>query len=270
MLSINSSSNPAIKELIRLRKAGERREKNMILVDGRREIELGLQAGLKITDIFYCPDLDQSAGDLGSLSGRTGLKISEVSEAVFRKICYKENPDGFLAVAQRPQTALPRLKTSSGDLLVVILEKVEKPGNLGAIIRSAYAAGVDHIIINEAQTDIYNPNVIRASEGYIFKLPPMEASSDDTIRWLEDNKIRSYGAATSAKKEYVEADLRGRCAIVLGSEADGLSKKWLKSADELIRIPMRGDIDSLNVSVSAAIIIFESLRQRHLSQKKQI
>lgn len=265
MLSINSLNNPAIKELVRLHKPGKRREKGLILVDGRREIEFGLQAGLKITEIFYCPGLDQSADSRELLNGRSDFRISEVSEAIFRKICYKENPDGFLATAQRPQTALPVLKSSPGDLLVVILEKVEKPGNLGAIIRSAYAAGVDHVIINETQTDIYNPNVIRASEGYIFKLPPVEASFNDTISWLKDNKIRSYGAATSAKKEYVEADLRGRCAIILGSEADGLSKEWLKSADELIRIPMRGDVDSLNVSVSAAVIIFESLRQRRLS-----
>ncbi|TSD01906.1 MAG: RNA methyltransferase, TrmH family, partial [Parcubacteria group bacterium Athens0714_26] len=239
----------------------------LIVVDGQREIGFGLKAGLKVVEIFYCPSLHKSKDDLKLLVNKNKFKLTEVSEPVFKKICYKENPDGFLAVAQRPQTALPELERVDRDILVVVLENVEKPGNLGAIIRSAYAASVDYIIINNAQTDIYNPNVIRASEGYIFKLLPIEISVPDTISWLKKNKIRTLGASTSTKKEYTKANLGGRVAIVLGSEAEGLSRNWLELADDLIKIPMRSDVDSLNVSVSAAIIIFEALRQRSVNKK---
>lgn len=269
MTIINSLSNPTIKDIVRLHKAGERKKQGLVLIDGRREIELGQQAGLKINNIFYCPSLDRSSVGLGFLSSGSSVpELFEVSEAVFKKICYKENPDGFLAVAQKPQTALPEIKSLGDDLLVVILEKVEKPGNLGAIIRSAYAAGVNYIIINDSQTDIYNPNVIRASEGYAFVLPPIEVSLDDTVHWLKDNKIRSFGAATGADKEYTDVDLCGRVAFIFGSEADGLTEKWLKSADNLIKIPMSRGMDSLNVSISAAVMIFEALRQRRLKKKK--
>ena len=148
--------------------------------------------------------------------------------------------------------------------MIIVLENIEKPGNLGAIIRTAYAAGATAIIINDNQTDIYNPNVIRASEGYVFKEKIVSASVKETIKWLKENKIKSYGAATSGKLVYTKVDLREPLAIILGSEADGLSREWLKAANELVKIPMQKGMDSLNVSVSAAILVFEALRQRGL------
>jgi TrmH family RNA methyltransferase len=156
---------------------------------------------------------------------------------------------------------LDKIKLSNNPLLV-ILEAVEKPGNLGAIIRTSYAAGVDAIIINDNQTDIYNPNVIRASEGFIFNKPIVIASVEETADWLRNNKILSYAAATTGKNNYTKEKLSEPAAIILGSEAYGLSDKWLKRADKLIKIPMEKGIDSLNVSVSGAIIIYEALRQR--------
>ena len=148
---------------------------------------------------------------------------------------------------------------------MVILEAVEKPGNLGAVIRSAYAAGVDAIIINEEQTDIYNPNVIRASEGLIFRLPIIIASREITIEFLKKHHVRVLAAALVEAKNYVEVDFKKASAILLGTEASGLSKEWLKQADEIIKIPMKPGIDSLNVSVSAAILIFEAWKQRDFS-----
>jgi len=142
---------------------------------------------------------------------------------------------------------------------------VEKPGNLGAIVRSAYAAGVDAIIINDEQTDIYNPNVVRASEGLIFRLPAIVASRENTIKFIQENQIKVFAAALIGAKNYIDADYKESSAILLGTEATGLSEDWLKAANEIIKIPMKSGIDSLNVSVSAAILIFEAWKQRDFS-----
>lgn len=259
MLTISSPNNLKIKNLIRLKKAGERRAQGLILIDGAREIELAKIAGQEIRELFYCPTLIKKGG--GKFFNLAEDKIIEVTETVFKKICYKENPDGFLAVAKVAPDNLDSIKLSAQPL-VVILEAVEKPGNLGAIVRTAYAAGVDLIIINDNQTDIYNPNVIRASEGLIFSKPVVLASRLETVAWLKKNKIKSLAAATSGSQAYFKSDLKKAVAIILGSEAEGLSRAWLESADKLIKIPMEKGIDSLNVSVSAAVVVYEALRQR--------
>lgn len=259
MESINSVNNQKIKDLVKLQKASERREKQFIIIDGAREIDLAKKSGVEILELFYCPALIKK--EVKDFFGLDQEKITEVSEAVFMKICYKENPDGYFALARIKLIGLDRIKLS-GNPLLVILEAVEKPGNLGAIIRTAYAAGVDAIIINDSQTDIYNPNVIRASEGFVFNKPIVIASVEETADWLRGNKILSYAAATTGKNNYTKEKLSLPAAIILGSEAYGLSDKWLKRADKLIKIPMEKGIDSLNVSVSGAIIIYEALRQR--------
>lgn len=256
---INSLNNQKIKDLVKLKKAGERREKQLIIIDGAREIELAKKSGVEILELFYCPDLiKKEIKDFFDLSQE---KITETTEAVFKKICYKESPDGYFAVAKTKLISLDKIKLSDNPL-IIILEAVEKPGNLGAIIRTAYAAGVDAIIINDSQTDIYNPNVIRASEGFVFNKPIVSVSVDETVEWLRSKKILSYAAATTGKNNYTKEKLSLPAAIVLGSEAYGLSDKWLKQADKLIKIPMEKGIDSLNVSVSGAIILYEALRQR--------
>ena len=261
MIKITSLDNQKIKEVLSLYKNKKRQEAGIIIIDGHRELVLAKQAGLVIRDIFYSPELASKGIDF--LSEKEKENIIEVSEAVFKKICYKENPDGFLALVKGPKHELNKLKLKTKPL-IVILEAVEKPGNLGAIIRTAYAANVDAIIINSGQTDIYNPNVIRASEGLIFFQPIFNLSYDKTIKFLKENKIKSYAAGTKGSIDYLEADYTKPCAIVLGSEDKGLSQEWLGKADKVIKINMREGVDSLNVSVSAAIIIFEALRQKGL------
>jgi len=261
MKKINSTVNPIISNTVRLKKAGERKKQGLIIIDGIREIALALKSGITVTTLFYCPSL--SDADPKRVFSVPGENIIEVTEAVFNKISYKENPDGFLALALRPDLNLDDIKLDDQPL-IIILEKVEKPGNLGAILRSAYAVGAAAVIINDNQTDIYNPNVIRASEGYVFSEPVVSFSLQDTLTWLKKNKIKSFAAATSARQNYTTIDWRLGSAIVLGSEAKGLSEAWLKSADELIKIPMVSGLDSLNVSVATAVIAFEALRQRGL------
>ena len=266
MKTINSLSNQTIKEAVRLKKTGERKTRGLIIIDGAREIELAIEAGLKINNLFYCPSLIKgTVGNSDKFFGVATEKIIEVSESAFHKISYKEKPEGFLAIAETKETTFKDIRLNDNPLIVV-LEAVEKPGNLGAIIRTAYAAGAAAVIVNDNQTDIYNPNVIRASEGLVFTEKVVSASIVETIKWLKEKKIKSFGAATGASKNYTQVDLSGPTAIILGSESEGLSAKWLKDADELIKIPMNKGIDSLNVSVAAAVIIFEVLRQREVAK----
>jgi TrmH family RNA methyltransferase len=262
MTAINSLENKKIKDLVRLQKTGARRRQGLVVIDGRREIEMALKAGLEAAALFYCPSLMIGRSRLTDNSfGLREEKLVEVSRAVFQKICYKEKPDGFLLLAKEPIRKLDNIELKKNPL-VVILEAVEKPGNLGAIIRTAYAVGADAVIVNSHQTDIYNPNVIRASEGFVFIEPVLRVGLTETIAWLKKHKIKSLAAATSGAEYYTSVSLKGPIAIVLGSEADGLSQEWLKAADKLIKIPMKEGIDSLNVSVAGAIITFEALRQR--------
>jgi len=263
MIKIDSLENKTVKDLVRLQKAGTRKKQGLIVIDGAREIELAVKFGLKIEKLFYCPDLPRGNNPgAAKFFGIAAEKIIEVSRPVFKKICYKENPDGFLAVAVKPSGMILADFKPSKNPLIIVLENVEKPGNLGAILRTAYAVGAAAIIINDSQTDIYNPNVIRASEGYVFAQKIIKVSAGETIKWLKKNKIKSFGAASRGTKNYFKTDLSGAAAIILGSEADGLSSEWLKGADSLIKITMAAGMDSLNVSVAAAVILFEAVRQR--------
>jgi TrmH family RNA methyltransferase len=260
---INSTNNPKIKELVKLHKASQRKDRGVVLIDGEREIISAVKAKWEIITLFYCPELIAArAGKLNNFLGVSSENVVEVSRSVFDKICYKDKPDGFMAVAKQKNLSLDNISLSQAPL-VVILEAVEKPGNLGAIIRSAYASEVDVVIVNDSQTDIYNPNTIRASEGLIFSQPMVVATLAETRQWLKKNRITSFAASTSAKQNYWQANFQKGVAIVLGSEADGLSKEWLVGADHTLKIPMRSEVDSLNVSVSAALVIYEVLRQRH-------
>lgn len=260
MNRIDSLENKKIKDVVKLKKTRDRKVAGLIFVDGFREVLLALESGLEIVELFYCSEFDRF-NNFKKLKVNQEL-VYEVSENVFRKICYKENPDGCLALIKPRVENLQNIKINKSPL-VVILERVEKPGNLGAIIRTAYAAGVDLIIINDNQTDVYSPNVIRASEGLIFKQKIVSISFKETVEWLKEKKIASYAAATSGKLNYTKIDMKKSLAVILGSEADGLSSKWLKAADKLVKIPMAPGVDSLNVSVSAAILLYEALRQRN-------
>lgn len=255
---ITSFGNPKIKEVIRLKKAGQRREQDLILIEGEREINLAVAVGLTPETLFICEELGGKKNIVKNLKEEN---IFYTSKEVFKKISYREHPDGLLALAKPEYKKLESLKLPANPLLI-ILEAVEKPGNLGAILRTADAAGADAVIINDLKTDIYNPNVIRASQGTVFTSKVVISKTEETIKWLKKNKIKSLATAPDAEKNYSEEDYKKGTAIIMGAEDKGLSEVWLDAADEKIKIKMAGKIDSLNVSVATAIVIFEALRQR--------
>ena len=258
MENITSATNSKIKLISTLRnKSSKRKEEGLFLIDGLREIKEALKNKVKIEQIFYCEQLVDNFDELQNF----GQELTKVSYEAFLKACYKDSPDGVIALAKSDKKTLKDLKISKNSLFLV-LEAVEKPGNLGAILRTAQASGVDGIILNNQQTDIYNPNVIRASQGFVFSIQVVEASFEETLDFLQKNKIKSFATSLLAKKSYIKSDYTGASAFVFGTEADGLSDNWQKKADELIKIPMMKPMDSLNVSVSAALVLFEALRQR--------
>jgi len=255
---INSLQNQTIKNLARLKDSSrERAEQGLFLIEGHREISLAMKAGAEIVNLYYSQSYTKKELAIDE------EKIVEVSKKVFEKISFRENPDGFLAVAKIKKLKLADLKLKLSPLLI-ILESVEKPGNLGAVLRTVDAAGGDAVIINDPKTDIYNPNVIRASQGAVFTVPTALSSVDETIEFCKINKIKILATAPEAEKEYTKVDYGESCALIFGAEDKGLSRKWLDLADEKIKIKMRGLADSLNVSVSAAIILFEAIRQRKI------
>ncbi len=262
--NITSQHNQEIKDVLVLKKSSNRTKENKFFIDGYREIEIALKSGLTIEKLFICSDLVKKEVNL--VKKIEINKILYVNEYIFKKISYKENPDGFLAVFRKKEEIFKNIYTSKNSI-VVVLEAIEKPGNLGAIIRTSYAAGADLIILNDSQTDIYNPNVIRSSEGAVFLLPIVNETKENTLKWLQAQKITPL--ATSIKKEaniYYNYDFLPGFALLLGSEAKGLSDFWLKNSQNNITIPMINKIDSLNVSVAYGIIIFEALRQRGKKQ----
>jgi TrmH family RNA methyltransferase len=252
--TITSQSNPLVKEIVRLRKQG-RDSGEPIIIEGEKEIALAVTGGFKILKTVYCRDYFKA--DPGKLPG----ELVEVDKKVFEKIAYREHPDGVLALAEAKESRLADLQLSSNPL-IIILEAVEKPGNLGAVLRTADAAGADAVIVCDPKTDIYNSNVIRASLGAVFTVQTAAATSSEVIAWLKTNKIRSFAAVVGAKTSLYDADLRGPAAIVIGAEHEGLSRTWQEAADEPVSIPMAGQVDSLNASVSAAVMVYEAVRQR--------
>ena len=192
----------------------------------------------------------------------TARSIEEVSLEVFEKIAYREGSDGLLAVAIPKYADLQQFKPKKKNPLIIVLETVEKPGNLGAVMRTADAAGVDAVIIADPRTDLYNPNAIRASVGCIFSVPLFSCSSEKCIKWLKDNNITIYCTYLKASIDYLDADFKKASAIVMGTEATGISQQWVEAADQNIIIPMNGIADSLNVSFTTAIVTFEAISQR--------
>ena len=260
---ITSLQNPLIRNLLLLQeKPRERKVQNLIVIEGFREIKLALVSGFTVTTLYYCSDLISDT-DLRSLISHSvsSFEMIEVPADIYNRLAYRKDHEGVIALAIPKRMLFHDIHLSSIPLLLV-LESVEKPGNLGAILRTADAAGLDAVIICDPQTDVYNPNAIRSSIGCIFTMPVITSSTEHTISWLRNNKIIMLGTALTASHPYHEADYTLPCAIIMGSEANGLSQKWLDEADDLIRIPMKGRIDSMNVSASAAIVIFEARRQR--------
>lgn len=257
---IDSADNKKIKNIIKLQKPHERKKQGVVLVEGYKEILAALKAGMSLVEIFYCATYGGENPSFFGVSKDQKL-IANVSKEVFEKITYREKPDGYLAIFMAKELALADIKLSEKPLVLVI-EGTEKPGNFGAILRTADAAGVDAIIANDPQLDIYHPNAIRASIGAAFDKQIAIATREETIAWLAANNITTYATSKRGEKDFYDFDLTGGIAFVLGAEHSGLSEEWREAADEYIKIPMTGVVDSLNLSASAAILLFEAVRQR--------
>ena len=263
---LSSPQNPRIKQLVRLQqKASERRALGLTLVEGLRELAVAVAAGVPVAAIYVCPELCDAAGRqaLQTLLAAAAVpEWLEVTRPVFEKVAYREGSDGVLAVLRTPARTLASLRLPASPLLLV-LEAVEKPGNLGAILRTADAAPLDAVLIGDPRTDLYNPNVIRASIGCVFSVPVVAAPMADILAFLREQRIRSYAAAlTPTARPYTACDFRPATALLLGTEADGLTEATRAACDDTIIIPMLGRIDSLNVSVAGAVLAFEAVRQR--------
>jgi len=257
---ISSLQNKNVKTYIKLQeKSRDRRKSGRFVIEGRREIRLAIESGYRLDAIYVCPDLirDFNKEILFEQAGQ----VIEVSLDVYRKMAYRESTEGILAIAQNKSHDVANIALPENPL-VLVAEAPEKPGNIGALLRTADAADVDAVFIANPRTDLYNPNIIRSSVGGIFTRQIAMGSSSEIIAYLNAQKIKIYCAALQASTAYTAADYCAPTAIVVGTEADGLSKEWLQQSAQNIIIPMQGEIDSMNVSVSAGILIFEAKRQR--------
>jgi RNA methyltransferase, TrmH family len=261
--SITSLSNKKIKNIVLLmRKQSERKEQGLMVVEGEKEIVQCLHSGISVDSCFICPDIatNQKVVDLCT-KACPPENLYHITPEVFSKVAYRDDSGGIILLGQTRTLDIDSVELSETPLIVV-LEQVEKPGNLGAVLRSCDAAAVDLLIICNPNTDIYNPNVVRSSIGCVFTQKVLACSSDKAITWLKKNNIGIYAAALQTEQFYHETDFTRGSAIVFGTEATGLTGKWLTIADKIIKIPMLGQIDSLNVSNSVAIMIYEAKRQR--------
>ena len=277
MMEIKSLQNDRVKAAVRLRDGRHRQKQGRFLIDGLRELSRAFKAGIAIREVFYCHQLctPEQAGRLDVLlaeiqkatagedavSAVQLIELIAVSTTVFKKMAFGDRAEGVLAVAAAPDRKLHDLELTK-NALVAILEGIEKPGNIGAVIRSADAAALDAVILADCRTDLFNPNAIRASLGTALTFPVRQATTPQTIAWLREKKIPIFTARVDGSIPYTQADFRGGGAIVLGSEAAGLDAAWTAPDIHAIRLPMHGTADSLNISATAAVIFYEALRQR--------
>lgn len=263
---ITSPANPRVKSLTALRRRRVRDESGMVLVDGRDELAMALAAGVVPRAVYLCPELLPADGwpadRVAAEADAAGSEVVELGRAAFEKASYRQGPDGVLAVVPAPSRHLAELPTQPNGI-VLICQGVEKPGNLGAMLRSADAAGVIAVIAADPVTDWGNPNVIRASRGTVFTVPTAATRTAELLDWVACQGLRLVVTTPEAATDYTRVDYRGPVAIAVGSERDGADRTLLSAADERVRIPMSGRADSLNVAVSAAVVLFEAVRQRH-------
>jgi TrmH family RNA methyltransferase len=249
--------------LVKLRNRRERDASGVFLVEGFRELTRAVDAGLAVQEIYFCPGLFLGNNEeaLVERAVAAGAEPVELGADAFHKVSYRDRPEGLVGLAAQFPTTLDELSLSSNPLILVV-ESIEKPGNLGTMLRTADAAGVDAVIVCEPTTDPFNPNVVRASLGCLFLVPLAMASTPEAIGWLNDHEIGVLAATPSADLPHWRANLRGPSAIAIGSEQYGLTETWLREAGERIRIPMAGQVDSLNAAMAAGVVLFEAVRQR--------
>lgn len=263
---ITSSQNQRVKDVVHLRERRARDRQDLFLIEGYRELLRAIDKHWPIQEVFFCRELFLGENEnalLDRLRSR-GAKLFSCSEAVFHKMSYRDRPDGLIAIAKQQHPSLANLSQAikKASPLFVVAEAIEKPGNLGTILRTADATAADALIVCDRCTDIFNPNVVRASVGTLFTIPVIEAEGKETLDWLKQNKVSILAATPAAKHEYTDVNMRGPLAIVVGTEQLGLSDMWMQNADLQVRIPMLGVADSLNVAMAAALLLYEALRQR--------
>jgi TrmH family RNA methyltransferase len=258
---LSSAQNPKVKRLLALQKDSSlRRECGLFVVEGRREFEHCLASGFLPDSVFICPEIYHGER-LPGIAASDGVRFFEVTREVYDRVAYRGGTEGIIAEMKVKNLTLNDLELPENPLIVV-LESVEKPGNLGAVLRSADAAGADALLVCDPLTDIYNPNVIRASIGAVFTVPTVACRTADAIPWLQRRGVQILTAQLQDSSLYYDCDMRCGTALVMGTESTGLSDAWRRAATAHIRIPMLGRLDSLNVSVSASILLFEAVRQR--------
>ena len=265
--TITSAQNPKVKLLLELQEKSKiRRKEGLFVVEGYRELLHCLSAGYVAHTVFVCSEIISSheLEELEEIVSQSTEKCRyfDLPRHLYEKVAYRGSTEGVVAELYCKTHSLEALNLKENPL-VIVLESVEKPGNLGAVLRSADAAGADAVVVCDPLTDLYNPNLIRSSIGGIFTVPVAAASSEETIQWLKNNHIKIFTAQLQDSKWYYDTDMKGGTALVMGTEATGLTNVWRKAADAHIKIPMLGKLDSLNVSVSAAILLFEAVRQRN-------
>jgi len=261
---ITSTQNSFIKEVFQLKeKSRIRKSTQTFLIEGLREISLAIKGGYEIQKLLADSSIMQQADFESIVNNLTSeVEIIEISHDVYKKLALRQTTEGVLAIAKNKNLELKNIQLKNKSPLILVAEAPEKPGNIGALLRTADAAGIDAVIIANPKTDLYNPNIIRSSVGCVFTTNIATGSSSEIIAFLKEKNINIYGAALTSSVEYQTINFTKASAIVVGTEATGLSKEWLSNTTKNIIIPMRGAIDSMNVSVSAAIMLFEAVRQR--------
>jgi TrmH family RNA methyltransferase len=262
---IQSRQNEQVKNLVKLRERKHRDRQSRFLIEGLREIGHALTAHFTVDQLFFCPEFFPEGGSHGQFiedgQGRSFGSATRLSVEAFEKASLREGPDGLIAVATQQNNTLAGLRLTQ-PALVLILEGIEKPGNLGAILRSADGAGVDAVILVDCVLDLYNPNAIRSSQGLLFALPVVSTNQETLCQWLTEKKVTCVATTPDAERAHWDVDYSADVALLMGSEHSGLSRFWLERSEQAIRIPMRGQADSLNVAAAAAVCLYEARRQR--------
>ena len=264
---VTSVTNPGVKRVVKLRSARARREEGLFIIEGFREVRRALEGDIAINELWVCPELWLGSHEDEIVEGAEarGAEVIEASREPFEKMAYRDRPEGLLAVANFFDTTITTIRPSD-DALILVVESIEKPGNLGTMIRAAGAAGVEAVIVCDPATDVFNPNVVRSSIGTCFVVPVGVGTTDEALAWLRKHGVSVVASTPDATTPIWDAPLTGKTALVVGSEQYGLSDVWLDAADHKVQIPMPGEIvDSLNASASAAIALYEAVRQRHRS-----
>ncbi len=261
---ITSLQNPAVKRVVRLRRRSARNRDEEVVVEGYRELRRAVECGVSLGEVFFCPPLFLGENEPALLEAcrSAGARPVEVAEAPFRKMAYRDRPDGVLGLARPRRYALADIEPGTAPPLYLVAEHIEKPGNLGTMLRTADATGCDAVLVCDRKTDLFNPNVVRASIGTLFTRPVVETDAEETRDWLRNRGVQIVAASPHAERLYADVEYTVPTAVVVGAEQYGLEDAWFGEGCRPVRIPMLGEVDSLNVSAAATVLLYEAVRQR--------